>query len=431
MSPTPETTPTTIILANHNTWQDWNEQCLTQAYTYRLLDYIQGNGSLLTDPLRPNMADYPRVQKPQARSARTTRSHSRAVGDGTETVVGEDDVPTDSIPTIETVGFNDLSIEGQKSFQVAWNFYQDDLKLFDKQQERVTKMRNWIIAHVSTHFQKTCCKAAQSLPQWYTNLQKAAGISKRQQDANALQKYKDAVKPPKPKDLAAWADKWEQTMTEAKEKDVLATKRASQWFEDFLGAVRTVKPTWAEAYGINKDSHIEDDTLDFHTVANDLRKVASQSLYAKSARFANGSFGPTFAGEEGQHGRSECTEDTTEDIKRMTSIKRKKDKSRSGTGKQVDNSMMKEQDHLDERARSSTASRKRKASTGENGKACRACDGIHLTQKCFYLFPNKAPEGWKPRSYTQEQVKATLEDDPILKEEYKRWKKEKDNQDDE
>jgi hypothetical protein len=85
--------------------------------------------------------------------------------------------------------------------------------------------------------------------------------------------------PPKPKDLAAWADRWEQEITEAKEK-VVATTRVSEWFKDFLTAIKDVDPTWTKAYAITKDPQVDDDTLGFHTVAN------AASLLAKTVSTA-------------------------------------------------------------------------------------------------------------------------------------------------
>jgi hypothetical protein len=35
-------------------------------------------------------------------------------------------------------------------------------------------------------------------------------------------------------------------------------QRCSEWFEDFLNAIRGILPTWAEAYGINKDPQVHD-----------------------------------------------------------------------------------------------------------------------------------------------------------------------------
>ena len=75
-------------------------------------------------------------------------------------------------------------------------------------------------------------------------------------------------------------------MTETKNKEVLATTRASEWFEDFLVAVKGVLPSWAESYGINKDHKVEYESFDYRTVANDLCKKTSE--YTK---IGQGSFG--------------------------------------------------------------------------------------------------------------------------------------------
>jgi hypothetical protein len=56
-------------------------------------------------------------------------------------------------------------------------------------------------------------------------------------------------------------------MTTAKNKEVLATTRVSEWFEDFLTALKGLLPVWVEAYGINKDPLVESDSLDYRTVA--------------------------------------------------------------------------------------------------------------------------------------------------------------------
>jgi hypothetical protein len=50
-------------------------------------------------------------------------------------------------------------------------------------------------------------------------------------------------------------------------------------------AIKGISLVWAKAYGISKDPQVDDNTLDFHTVANNLRKVASQS-YRATAKIA-------------------------------------------------------------------------------------------------------------------------------------------------
>jgi hypothetical protein len=44
-----------------------------------------------------------------------------------------------------------------------------------------------------------------------------------------------------------------------------------------------------------------------------------------------------------------------------------------------------------------------------------------------HLFPDQAFEGWKPNDRVQKVVNENLKEDPTLKEEAKRWDKEKDD----
>jgi hypothetical protein len=74
--------------------------------------------------------------------------------------------------------------------------------------------------------------------------------------------------------------------------------------------------------------------------------------------------------------------------------------------------------------KSKTVSQKRKnTSDSVSGKVCRACEGFHSTQHCYYLFRKKAPETWIPRPHLQKLVEQNLKDDSTLEEEVKRWTK--------
>ena len=61
------------------------------------------------------------------------------------------------------------------------------------------------------------------MAKWYENLKKAAGITKRMEETNAHEKYREALKTPKMKDLVTWVDSWEQAMTIAKDKKVYSS----------------------------------------------------------------------------------------------------------------------------------------------------------------------------------------------------------------
>ena len=245
-------------------------------------------------------------------------------------------------------------------------------------------------------------------------------------------------------DLNTWTDAWEQAMTIAKDKNVLATTEASVWFEDFLIAVGGILPTWVEAYGINKDPQVDDNTLDYRTVANDLRRVVAQTA-SRRARLQNGT-------SEISEGSSDSTLD--EDATSRISIKRKRDEQteldlgespgkvscvNEGIHEQPEldlgeypgkvscvNEGIQEQTELDlgEFPGKDSTSKKRKQSLGEfPGKVCRACEGYHLTRRCYYLFQDMAPKKWTPQPLLQKLVEQKLKDDPTLEEEAKRWTK--------
>ena len=63
-----------------------------------------------------------------------------------------------------------------------------------------------------------------------------------------------------------------------------------------MNALAGILPNWSESYAIHKGDEVEDETITFRTVANDLRKVVDRKQ--KGTQIAKGSFGPTFAEAE-------------------------------------------------------------------------------------------------------------------------------------
>ena len=188
-------------------------------------------------------------------------------------------------------------------------------------------------------------------------------------------------------------------MTVAKSKKVVETTKTSIWFQDFLGAIRGILPMWAAAYGISKDSQIDNDTLDYRKVANDLRREAGQYTETrKTSRIAKGSFGPTFA---------DSSEDETSGVK-GTSRKRKH---AAGSPERVEVYRSFEGLHTSKHA----------AGSPERVEVCRACEGYHPTHRCYYLFRKIAPKRWTPKPHLQRLVERNLKEDSTLENEVKQW----------
>jgi hypothetical protein len=210
------------------------------------------------------------------------------------------------------------------------------------------------------------------------------------------------------------------------------------WFDDFLEAIKGILPMWAEAYEVNKDPQVEDNTLDYRTVANDLRRVAGKQK--NTSKIAKGSFGPTFA--------DDSSEDATNRIKKVSqrrlehaSDRRIKDNhaydnsDKSIKDRRVHNASDKSiKDHRGYKTSDKSikdnhdyerlhSSKKRRHTSDKSIKVCSACEGPHLTRLCYYIFPKKAPEGWTPHPFIQKLVERNLKDDSTLGEEVKRWAK--------
>jgi hypothetical protein len=93
-------------------------------------------------------------------------------------------------------------------------------------------------------------KRVANLPNPYRDdLKRVAGISKRLRDANT---HREALKPPKTKEFPVSGRYLRASY------DYNEGQRCSECFEDFLIAIRGILPTWAEAYGINKDPQVHD-----------------------------------------------------------------------------------------------------------------------------------------------------------------------------
>ena len=110
----------------------------SKAVGYDMWNYIQGIEELASNHERPTYANY--AIKRTAATARPTRTQSVIETQDTieersaETVSEERPTPQASEASREvstkSLRFGDLTAEGQKTYQAAWSFYQDDMKIY-------------------------------------------------------------------------------------------------------------------------------------------------------------------------------------------------------------------------------------------------------------------------------------------------------------
>ena len=153
-----------------------------------------------------------------------------------------------------------------------------------------------------------------------------------------------------------------------------------------------------------KARDVEEETLTYHTLANDFREGVRLQTKAIRPEVETGSFGPSFAGQEDPARRTpvDVPQEGDEGLQAKSGKKEKKAKRK------------RPDDEYDD-------------TTTSGRKACRACQFFHPLSRCYYAFPEMAPEGFRPRKECQEALKLALKEDPKLAEELKRIRKMKED----
>jgi hypothetical protein len=366
----------TIFLSSSDHWESWNLQFQAQAVAGGIWSQIQGVTPFLNKPSAPEPAHH--KHKTPSQSTITARG-------STESAAGDDDSGPANQQFSLPITTADLTADGLRTFQMDWSIYQDNNKKYTQQVEKTAELKMWILGSISKHYQLTSCDPLQSITQWYTALKEQAGISDDDALYNARQAYRQAIQPLErnQKDLLYWVRQWEEAISEAQRKKVPEALTTSTWFSDFLDAVRPAFHYWTLPYEFTKRQEVEQLTLNYLTVANDFRKEVRQAR-----KIVRGAFGPSFASKEAAHQEDAFDDDVesgSEEGERNTGRKRKWDNSPSGrAAKRVE-------------------------------CKCPACGLLHRLSRCYYLFPEKAPEGFEPRDHIRAKVKKALKDPQLWK----------------
>ncbi|KAE9565917.1 hypothetical protein CGMCC3_g17906 [Colletotrichum fructicola] len=236
----------------------------------------------------------------------------------------------------------------------------------------------WVIDTVDYGLRQSSCRAMWDLRTWYANLRTSVGATEREQQTAARRKYQTATKilSSVPKDFAGWITSWE-----------MATNHALPIFGG-----------WVTIYaGIYKDK-LEEKTLTIGEVAKDLRKEAERrdllGLQEKGSRLTRGVFGPTFATGQSQ-----------------------------SMLPQLEATPSNEEGDTQTRNQATGRKRKRAFSPGSPDVVCKACEGAHGLENCYYVFPKKAPAYFKGRKLIRDAVDHRVRNDASLKDEISRIKR--------
>ncbi|KAK0734713.1 hypothetical protein B0T26DRAFT_633254 [Lasiosphaeria miniovina] len=381
----------TVALNSSDNWETWNLQFQAQAVAGDIWSQIQGLTPFLNKPTAPDPARH--KHKTPSQLSVTVRGTSVSVAD-------DEEASPASIP----ITIADLTTDGFKTYQMEWTIYQANLKDYTQQFDRIERLKQWVLKTVSTHYQRTSCKPTKSILDWYNALQTQAGISDDEAIEDAREAYQLAIKPLTrlPKDLIKWSEQWENALSTAQDKGVPEATRLRSWFNDFIKAVQPILGNWVTAYELVQQTKIKQLTLTYREVAHDFRKEARRLANARvpvGNRVGKGSFGPSFAAIT--RGKEAYQEDASDsEIVSDGDEGEQKGQKRKRVGSD------------------GKRPKKKQEASGTASTICPACDQFHRLARCFYAFPNLAPESFVEREHIRNRVNNALKD-PQLQEKIK------------
>jgi hypothetical protein len=399
-----------IILKGSADWVGWNREFQARMDALDLFAYVNGDRELLEEPpvtliamkvFRDLRAD--RIKRAQdgkkfdyLADSENHEPHSSDSDDSNDTQVT---IPTSTIANTATTAAETTVTATQRANKIkaAVKEVEEHFKTFathilaEITRNHEAKRKEWMVQRanllkaqtymqesVATGLRNAHFSPGEGIRQWYDNLKGIAFEPREVKGAVRvkLRAHLKTLEAPKYRsinqtDFERWMTTWEAIMDEATLYQLPEATVAGLWFDDLVEAIGNPLPTFAAMYRVQVENP---DDLTFRKASRDIRRGAAKLLEKGNSRINKGSF-PAFGGTP-----------IADRPKQPRGTKRK----------------------------------------GEDDKPkCGACEGIHTTPRCYYLFPETAPEGWEPRDHVRERFEENLKKNPELRKEATRLRPKK------
>ena len=287
--------------------------------------------------------------------------------------------------------FANLSQNQQKAYEAARQFYNHDLREYNRQQDLLREARSYIQSTVSIAKQ-THLSPELTEREWLLALKDDTAPPEGYMLDKTRDRYNTFLKGFSAKKIHQWLDEWEALMLDCIKYDLPEIQRGL-WLKDLARLFKPISEFCYEQF--RKDAADEDksDPIQFRTVARELREKFEQQ---KGGRTMRGSaFQATFGDDEDEHS-------ATDDDETKQSSAKDKGKKRPGSQREAKDS---------------------------NKKPAIKCAGCelkgHKLRDCWYIFDDLKTEGKRLSAYRARQVKKALTDNEALKKEVEKLRAEK------
>ena len=309
----------------------------------------------------------------------------------------------------------DLTAEGRALYIQAYNEYTHDEKRYDETRKRLKELTNWVLSSVSLSIQETSLLPGQNVRQWFQVLAESGKVYDGNLMLETRAQYQAHLKAlsKSPRKLEDWLQRWQNLMAKGIRHRVPETLETQIWTSDLLATISPILGNWASNFRMMKKREIQGGTINFREVAADiLDEWTKVHTYRRPDKNIKAAF-PALHGQEADPIEVDAEASAPEDGDTNRQPQRRRGGTQAGRGR-------------GKRGGRSESKRKRQESNAEveSGKRCPACLLFHSLSQCYYAFPARAPNEWRPSFPLQELTKSRIKDNPSLEEEIKRLKKE-------
>lgn len=392
-------TPQKTILDGPATWHPWLHDFQALANTldaWEALDPTSVSPEPLVGeapPREPRLSDYPKSLARRGPEPRALRSQT--VGSITDDLAANlppQAPPGENLPLpygaadyyrAETTA--DLSEKALKHYVDSSSLYRTMKATYQERKKAENTIVLWMQSTIIEKLRIQCCPSASGPAIWIRNLYERFRLTRSMRRQRANQLYIDHLAAPHDKRLttrtatAEWFTTWVDNMYESRTVGLEAAREGDLWIHELLRSLmHSPLRSWAES----RRTTIGDDWDDYS-----LDKAVSEITAAIEQI-------PEAVGR----GRSAQGAFAVEKPNPRDSSKRRGD------------------DHNDinpKRSRSEATSAS-PAPYAPSAPICPACSMRHRLEDCFYAFPERAFDGWKPLNHYRERAERNLANDKQL-----------------
>lgn len=384
-----------VILTDYTMYTPWLQQLETRCASLDVWSQINPARDVYPKP-KPRVPTAPDISKYERKPA-----------------LGVD---ADGEPLLPEVP-SELSSNGLKAWKEDNDYWKSRLESYkiadrDYREERsnLDKVVVFIQQSVSTHLMKNCCKPGEPIRSWLISLKKTVGIDADEERLRARHRYLAALKPMRqPGNWDTWLIEYDHAATNAETEGVAEIQNIQDVIQDFLDSVMKIAPTWAttfQDYGRREDGMTRKDMM------KRFREHMSK-YHPTKGKYQRGAFGTgntLFLAAGG-----ESTPGMDRDASAIADSASSTPTTQGSRGRPRQKRTI---------GQSTTSKQSLTGDTAAAGGAkCPACEQRHRLEDCYYVYKDKAPEWFTPRSGIAAMVRHRMEHDTDLQEQLRSGKR--------